>query len=488
MRPARFVPAALLLLAPAAFCEAAPRPLTPAEHDKIIRAIDRGASYLRSTQHEAGHWPRPRGTHTVGYALVRRSALRSDATYELALSLVFLDQLDDPRDTPLIQALAVRLIAGQTATGGWGYKCPTVPPETRKRILTTLRKLNPRPPAFVFERPRPGAGKAVPVGPLGSGPRLTSVGKTPGGPALIEVGKGPAEKVVPERGPAEPVKEAPGLVERPGKAPGKEKAPGAPEGKGKPAPKPAPLTAVPPSLRGLPVFQDPALHLLRDQMRKVGKHVVATTDNSNTQFAILALWAAQRHDVPMERSLRLMVRRYQTSQNADGSWSYHYVMGGGLPEGPAMTAVGLIGLAVGHGLAGKRDRVVRDPAVAAGIQALSQHVRNPAGRMVRLPQPNLYLLWSIERAAVAFGLSELGGKDWYRWGAECLVANQGKKGEWRKGGYPGASPTIDTCLALLFLNRVNLTEGLREHLPFMLEGRAADAAPPKAEKLPGKKE
>jgi hypothetical protein len=43
-------------------------------------------------------------------------------------------------------------------------------------------------------------------------------------------------------------------------------------------------------------------------------------DNSNSQFAILALWAAQRYDIPMQRTLALMLRRYQSSQNADGSW------------------------------------------------------------------------------------------------------------------------------------------------------------------------
>ena len=49
-----------------------------------------------------------------------------------------------------------------------------------------------------------------------------------------------------------------------------------------------------------------------------------------------------------------------------------------------------------------------------------------------------------------YGFDLIGGKDWYRWGAEILVANQQPNGNWQNGGYPGSSNTLDTCLALLF--------------------------------------
>src|SRR5262249_54910962 len=70
------------------------------------------------------------------------------------------------------------------------------------------------------------------------------------------------------------------------------------------------------------------------------------SDNSNTQFATLALWAARRHGLPVERSLELVAQRFRGSQLVDGRWRYSY------PNGrlsPVMTGVGLIGLAVGHG-------------------------------------------------------------------------------------------------------------------------------------------
>jgi hypothetical protein len=79
---------------------------------------------------------------------------------------------------------------------------------------------------------------------------------------------------------------------------------------------------------------------------------------------------------------------------------------------------------------------------------------------------NLYFLWSVERVGVLYNLATIGTKDWYRWGAEILVANQQQAGHWDKGGYHGADPTIDTCLALLFLKRANLATDLGGRLPF----------------------
>src|SRR4051812_47099744 len=103
-------------------------------------------------------------------------------------------------------------------------------------------------------------------------------------------------------------------------------------------------------MRGLPIFNDPNALTLADPKDKAHEPTFATTDGSNTQFAILALWAAQRHGVPVKRSLDLIVRRYDTSPNAGGTWGYHYKFGGGADGTPSMTGVGLLSLAVGHGL------------------------------------------------------------------------------------------------------------------------------------------
>src|SRR5262249_17460693 len=46
------------------------------------------------------------------------------STYEMAISVWFLDRLGDPKDEDLIRDLAARLIAGQLESGKWNYMCP----------------------------------------------------------------------------------------------------------------------------------------------------------------------------------------------------------------------------------------------------------------------------------------------------------------------------------------------------------------------------
>ena len=64
------------------------------------------------------------------------------ATYEIALAILFLDKLGETRDEATIEMLAMRLIAGQTPTGGWTYKCPILERSDQKNLLSLLKKLN----------------------------------------------------------------------------------------------------------------------------------------------------------------------------------------------------------------------------------------------------------------------------------------------------------------------------------------------------------
>ena len=189
-----------------------------------------------------------------------------------------------------------------------------------------------------------------------------------------------------------------------------------------------------------------------------------SSDNSNTQFAILALWAARRHQVPLERTLRLVAQRFRQSQASDGSWGYH--MQGG-HESPAMIGVGLLGLAVGHGLtqieAGTVPR--RDPDIDRALVALSRHLGETSGPL------NLYFLWTVERVGVLYKLRQINGKEWYAWGADELLTRQLGKGSWRQGVYYGSTELIDTCFALLFLSRANLTSDLSDTLELLIRTR-----------------
>src|SRR5262249_2710884 len=112
-----------------------------------------------------------------------------------------------------------------------------------------------------------------------------------------------------------------------------------------------------------------------------------TTDNSNTQFAILAVLAAQRNGVPVDRALRLITRRFSTAQNPDGSWSYDYKHGGGLPEGVAMNCVGLLGMALVHGLAQDvRERLASDGTLHAAGAVAAPTFTNVAAAIYQINQ------------------------------------------------------------------------------------------------------
>ena len=437
----------LLFIAPA---RGEPRPLPAAEQTKVDHAIEEGVNFLKTTQQPSGTWATD-SNHPVGYAalpaltllecgvpksdpvlkraekFIRAALIKMDDTYELSLSILFLDKLGNPDDEAMIQGLALRLVAGQSPTGGWGYKCPITSNTETHELFKLLHQLNPKP-----EKP---AGKDP--APTDKSPDDTSkpVAKPPAAPAQV---------------------------------------------------------VIPPNLSRLSVVQELSQLHLEDPKDKASEIIFATTDNSDTQFAILALWTAQRHDVPMDRTLRLIANRFQTSQNADGSWGYAYVNGGGAGEGAPMDCCGLLGLAVGHGIARDRqgaDNAVQDAKIVSGFAALNKFVGAPAGRTANLPPVNLYFLWSLGRVGVLYDLPTIADKDWYRWGAETLVANQSVEGDWKEGGgYPGATPVVNTCFALLFLRRANLVADLTAALKLnpddLTQAIAAKVAPTPAPEPP----
>jgi hypothetical protein len=403
---------AVVLLTPAA---------RAADRQAVKQAIDRGVAWLKKQQQDDGSWPYMSKGHIPGATalagltllecgvpaddpavqkaadLVRKQGPTFDQTYLLSLGIMFLDRLGDDRDGEVIKTMAGRLLVGQDpASGGWTYGCRAASAEEGNR-----------------------------------------------------------------RGP--------GNLPKPEEPPKPKDVPGQPE-------------------------QGP-----KGQFTKsIG------ADNSNTQFAILALWIARRRGIPVEEALARAETRFRGSQNPDGGWSYK-VPGtrptpqpGGQPgpmpgdwyTTPSMTCAGLLGLAFGHGSASEavlrtqgkdkeppRDAKGQAPAdpgkdlvIRAGLAALGSalgHAGSRSGNSLYMfvnPQTkgiDYYALWMLERVAVAYGLETIGGKDWYGWGAEILLANQQPGGNWDKGIYtPGAVPLIDTCFALLFLRRANLSEDL----------------------------
>jgi hypothetical protein len=146
----------------------------------------------------------------------------------------------------------------------------------------------------------------------------------------------------------------------------------------------------------------------------------------------------------------------------------------------AMTCAGLLGLGVGHGVRQailKTQPVADDPkarpqsdpgkdrALAAGLRHLATVIGKSIGQDIdprfqrlglKVDGKTFYLLFSIERIAVAFGLETIGNRDWFAWGSDVLVLSQQPDGTW-KGEY-GAD--VDSSFALLFLRKGNLTPDL----------------------------
>lgn len=386
---------------------------TPAiEQEAVQRSVDRGVRFLKGSpdlfQQHQGMAP------LVGLALlecgvqpddpaivriikiVHDTAPTDNQTYSLCLSILFLDRLGDPGDVPLIESLALRVMAGQDPTGGWGYHCPQNS-ETETRRLTNL--VNQR-------------------------RQLLTRSKTS-------------------------------------------------EGGEKP-------------LRRTEKDLSPEIRAQLTQLIRMGPQQLEGNDNSNTQFATLALWVARKQGMPVDAALIRVDARFRSSQNTDGGWGYHSASSQQRDHSTAtMTCAGLLGLAVAQGVAAAKilDRdpdakqgrnLANDQNLKAGLAALTHIPQHPIARNFkgRGPRPvhgrvdgkSFYFLWSLERVAVALGLDTIGGKDWYSWGAEILLDNQGPDGSWT-GNYPGA----DTCFALLFLKRANLAKDLTRALRGKIE-------------------
>jgi hypothetical protein len=192
-------------------------------------------------------------------------------------------------------------------------------------------------------------------------------------------------------------------------------------------------------------------------------------DNSNTQFALLALWAARRYDLPLDPVLRLVAKRFRDSQASDGSWKY--VNKNVVSEYPTMTAAGLLGIAVGYGLDSDRKSsdLAEDNVLQRGLKRLAQNIGTHDESQGRPAPVELYFLWSVERVAVLYQLPKVDGKDWYRWGLQILLAHQYGDGKWLMNKGHGSSDIVDTCFALLFLQRANLAKDLTDKIQQLAE-------------------
>ena len=149
-------------------------------------------------------------------------------------------------------------------------------------------------------------------------------------------------------------------------------------------------------------------------------------DNSNTQFALLGLYEAERAGVPInDKVWRLALEHWKNSQNVDGSWGYET----NFREGTgSMTSAGIASVIIASGELSAGDATVRGDTVSCcGAQQPNKPVddamawldrnfsvyRNPPNSTAGL----FYYLYGLERTGRMTNRRFIGQHDWYREGA-----------------------------------------------------------------------
>lgn len=189
-------------------------------------------------------------------------------------------------------------------------------------------------------------------------------------------------------------------------------------------------------------------------------------DPSNSQFALLALYEAERAGVKVnERTWKLALQYWQSMQNKDGSWAY---IKGSSGTG-SMTCAGITSAIIASGQLNTGDAEIVDGQVrCCGTQSVNQMIENGLRWLERNfsvhtnptsaagPDASasnlLYYLYGVERTGRMTAQRFVGDHDWYREGSDMLVGTQdGLSGFWKGSGLAEANPVVGTSFGLLFL-------------------------------------
>jgi hypothetical protein len=215
-------------------------------------------------------------------------------------------------------------------------------------------------------------------------------------------------------------------------------------------------------------------------------------DNSNTQFAILALREAAIAGVTVSRrTWELAAAHFIGTQNPDGGWGYHI----GPPSTGSMTCSGIGSLVIcDQMLRSSEDDLNAEGApncchqtphsnraLHRGVEWLSRYFAvgiNPGEQGGMWP---LYYLYGVERAGRLSASRFFGPHDWYREGAAYLVDRQSRQdGSWTGTTAAETDPVVASSFALLFLSK-GLAPVLINKLNY---GSGADARKADDETLP----
>lgn len=192
-------------------------------------------------------------------------------------------------------------------------------------------------------------------------------------------------------------------------------------------------------------------------------------DNSNTQFAMLALHEAERAGVKVQDQTWQLALNYWTQpgmQGPTGGFGYEK----GHPESGSMTCAAIASLIIARDRLHPGDAAVVDGRIECcgnqksddpldkALAWMGRHfsvTRNPSSEPGGSVNWLLYYLYGMERVGRMSGQRFLGEHDWYREGSEHLVEMQKAtlNGSWQGVGFVENDPVVATSLALLFLSK-----------------------------------
>jgi hypothetical protein len=187
-------------------------------------------------------------------------------------------------------------------------------------------------------------------------------------------------------------------------------------------------------------------------------------DPSNSQFALLALQAAEERDIAVDPAAYQSAAEYWGRLQLDsGAWTYSP----STPPMGSMTCAGIASVIICRdqlATAGARiengqivccggDDQQRDP-VQAGIDWLASKFSVRVNPGAPGSATLYYYLYALERVGRMTGRRFIGGHDWYREGAERLIQLQdGFQGFWAGTGIGEEDRNVATSFALLFLSK-----------------------------------
>jgi hypothetical protein len=186
-------------------------------------------------------------------------------------------------------------------------------------------------------------------------------------------------------------------------------------------------------------------------------------DPSNSQFALLALDAAEQRGVAVKpEAFELASKYWQFRQTSSGGWAYELTTS---PPTGSMTSAGIASTVICRGRLGNASSKIVDgniqccggkaearDAVEDGLKWLGERFSVQINPGNSGSSTLFYYLYALERVGRMTGRRFIGGHDWYREGAQRLLeAQDGFQGFWSGVGFGEDDRNVTTSFALLFL-------------------------------------